>query len=310
MRIVFAGTPDFAAIVLARLLDARHDVALVLTRPDRPGGRGLKLLPGPVKQLAVTRKLEIFQPASLKDPPTVERIAAVRPDAIVTAAYGLILPAQLLDLAPHGALNVHASLLPRWRGAAPIQRALLAGDRESGITIIRMDTGLDTGPIVAQRAIPIADEDDAQCLHDKLAVLGGSLMAAVLENNPAGGMQAQPQSAGGVTYAAKIASGETKLDWSRPARQLERAVRAFRPAPGAQTALRGERWKIWRARVVEGRGEPGTVLAATAGGIRIACGEDTLEITELQRSGGRRLRAAEFLRGFAVAPGERLAIPR
>ncbi|MGH8675523.1 MAG: methionyl-tRNA formyltransferase, partial [Burkholderiales bacterium] len=230
MRIVFAGTPAFAAIVLARLLDARHGVALVLTQPDRPGGRGLKLLPGPVKQLAVTRKLQIFQPASLKDPPAVERIAAARPEAIVTAAYGLILPARLLDLAPHGALNVHASLLPRWRGAAPIQRALLAGDRESGITIIRMDTGLDTGPIVAQRAVPIADEDDAQSLHDKLAALGGGLIVAVLENLSASGMQAGPQPAAGVTYAAKIASGETELDWSRPAWQLERAVRAFRPA--------------------------------------------------------------------------------
>src|SRR5262245_38418934 len=181
MRIVFAGTPAFAAAVLARLLDAQNQAALVLTQPDRPAGRGLHRATGAVKELAETRGLEVFQPASLKEPQAAARLAAVRPEAIVTAAYGLILPAQVLELAPHGALNVHASLLPRWRGAAPIQRALLAGDRETGITIIRMDAGLDTGPIVEQRAIPISDEDDSQTLHDRLAALGGELMASVLD---------------------------------------------------------------------------------------------------------------------------------
>jgi methionyl-tRNA formyltransferase len=310
MRIVFAGTPAFAASVLARLLDAGHQVALVLTQPDRPAGRGLKPLPSAVKQLSVTRGLEIFQPASLKDRPALERVAAVRPEAIVTAAYGLILPQQVLDVAPHGALNVHASLLPRWRGAAPIQRALLAGDRETGITIIRMDAGLDTGPMLAQRTLSIGDEDDAQSLHDRLAALGADLMAVVLEAVAAGTARAQPQPAAGASYAAKIQGRETALDWSRPARSLERAVRAFRPAPGAQTELRGERCKVWRARVVEGRGEPGTVVATGPQGIRVACGEGALEILELQRAGGRRLHADEFLRGFAVGVGERLAIPR
>jgi methionyl-tRNA formyltransferase len=310
MRIAFAGTPAFAASVLAKLLDSGHLVALVLTQPDRPSGRGLKPLASAVKELGVARGLEIFQPASLKDPQALERLAAARPQAIVTAAYGLLLPQTILDLAPHGALNVHASLLPRWRGAAPIQRALLAGDRETGITIIRMDAGLDTGPVLAQRALAIRDEDDTQSLQDRLAALGADLMAGVLQSVAAGSARAEPQPATGATYAAKIQRSETSLDWSKPARELERAVRAFRPAPGAQTELRGERCKVWRARVLEGRGEPGTVLAAGREGIRVACGEGALEIVELQRAGGRRLRADEFLRGFAVGVGERLAIPR
>jgi methionyl-tRNA formyltransferase len=310
MRIVFAGTPAFAASVLARLLDAGHQVALVLTQPDRPSGRGLKPLPSAVKELSVARGLEIFQPVSLKDPHALERLAAAHAEAIVTAAYGLLLPQAVLDLAPHGALNVHASLLPRWRGAAPIQRAILAGDRETGITIIRMDAGLDTGPVLAQRALAIRDEDDTQSLHDRLAALGADLMAVVLENVALGSARAEPQPATGATYAEKIRGSETSLDWSMPARELERAVRAFRPVPGAQTELRGERCKVWRARVVEGHGKPGTVLAVGREGIRVACGEGALEIAELQRAGGRRLRADEFLRGFAVGVGEQLAIPR
>jgi methionyl-tRNA formyltransferase len=309
MRIVFAGTPAFAAAVLARLLDVQHQVALVVTRPDRPAGRGLRPAAGAVKRLAEARGLEVFQPGSLKEAHAAARLAAARPEAIVTAAYGLILPAQLLELAPHGALNVHASLLPRWRGAAPIQRALLAGDRETGITIIRMDAGLDTGPILAQRAIPISDEDDSQSLHDQLAPLGGELMAAVLEATGRGRVQATPQPEEGVTYAAKIGDGEALIDWSQPAVQIERAVRAFRPVPGAQTGLRNRRCKIWRARLAQGRGEPGTVLSAGTEGIRVACGVDALDILELQRAGGRRLYAGEFLRGFAVAAGERLAVP-
>ena len=310
MRIVFAGTPAFAASVLARLLDAGYQVALVLTQPDRPAGRGLRPLPSAVKQLSAARGLEIFQPASLEDLRALERLTSMRPEAIVTAAYGLILPPQVLDVAPHGALNVHASLLPRWRGAAPIQRALLAGDRETGITIIRMDAGVDTGPMLAQRTLPIGDEEDAQSLHDRLAALGADLMTTVLEEIAAGTARAQPQPAAGATYAPKIQGSETVLNWSKPARELERAVRAFRPAPGAQMELRGERCKVWRARVVEGRDEPGAVVAAGPQGIRVACGEGALEILELQRAGGRRLHADDFLRGFAVSVGERLAIPR
>ncbi len=309
MRIVFAGTPAFAAAVLARLLDAQHQVALVLAQPDRPAGRGMRQAAGAVKELAEARGLDVFQPASLRDPHAAARLAAARPEAIVTAAYGLILPAQVLELAPHGALNVHASLLPRWRGAAPIQRALLAGDRETGITIIRMDAGLDTGPIIRQRPLPIADDDDAQSLHDRLAALGGDLMASVLEETAAGRAEATPQPADGVTYAAKIQDAEAAIDWTKPAVEIERAVRAFRPAPCAQTGVRNTRCKIWRARVAQGRGEPGTVVSAGTEGIRVACGVDSLDILELQRAGGRRLPAGEFLRGFAVAAGERLAAP-
>jgi methionyl-tRNA formyltransferase len=263
-----------------------------------------------VKQLSVGRGLEILQPTSLKDLQARDHVATIRPEAIVTAAYGLILPQEVLDVAPHGALNVHASLLPRWRGAAPIQRALLAGDRETGITIIRMDAGLDTGPMLAQQTLPIGDEDDAQSLHDRLAALGADLMVSVLEAVAAGTARARPQPAQGATYAAKIQGSESVLDWSNPARQLERAVRAFRPAPGAQIELRGQRCKVWRARVAEGRAEPGTVVAAGPQGIRVACGEGALEILELQRAGGRRLLAGDFLRGCAVDVGERLATPR
>ena len=308
MRIVFAGTPVFAATVLAKLLDRGHEVALVLTQPDRPSGRGLRSAPGAVKQCADQHGIEIFQPDSLKNEDALRRLAVARPEAVVTAAYGLILPQTVLDLAPYGALNVHASLLPRWRGAAPIQRALLAGDRETGITIIRMDEGLDTGPILAQRALAISDEDDAQSLHDRLAVLGGEQMATVLEMLAAGTHRQTVQPADGATYAQKIRDAEAVIDWSRPAPQIERAVRAFRPAPGAQTGIRGTRCKIWRARLAPGEGEAGTVIGIASDAIRVSCGDGALEITELQRAGGRRLPAGEFLRGHPIAVGDRLAI--
>lgn len=307
MRIVFAGTPEFAAHVLSRLLDAGHEVALVLTQPDRPKGRGLHPQPGAVKELAIARGLEVFQPASLKDPQSLGRLRAYPADVLVTAAYGLIVPRGLLDLPAHGALNVHASLLPRWRGAAPIQRALLAGDRETGATIIRMDEGLDTGPILGQRATAIAAADDAGSLHDRLAALGADLLLQVLEECAAGRLQARDQPARGATYARKIDEVETILEWSKPAAQLEREVRAFRPVPGAQSWLRGSRCKIWRASVLEGSAAPGQVIAAGRDGICVGCGEGLLNITELQRAGSRRMGADDFLRGFAISPGERFA---
>ena len=309
MRIAFAGTPVFAATVLAKLLNAQHKIVLVLTQPDRPSGRGLRPAGSAVKDFAVKQGLEVRQPVTLKDSEALDFLAKARPEAIVTAAYGLILPAPMLELAPHNAFNVHASLLPRWRGAAPIQRALLAGDQETGITIIRMEAGLDTGPILAQRSLSITDNDDAQSLHDRLAPMGGALMVSVLEMLAAGSAREEPQPGEGATYARKIRDDEAVIDWSKPAAQIERAVRAFRPAPGAQTGLRGQRCKVWHARIAPGCGEPGTVIAIGTDAIRVACGEGAVEITELQRAGGRRLRAAEFLRGFAVAPGERLAIP-
>ena len=309
MRIAFAGTPAFAATVLARLLDAQHKIVLVLTQPDRPSGRGLRPAFSALKDFATKQGLEVRQPVTLKDPAALGLLAEARPEAIITAAYGLILPAQALDLAPYGALNVHASLLPRWRGAAPIQRALLAGDRETGVTIIRMEAGLDAGPILAPRSLAITDTDDSQSLQDRLAPMGADLMVSVLEMLAAGSARETPQPSEGATYARKIQDDEAVIDWSKPAAQIERAVRAFRPAPGAQSGLRGQRCKVWHARIAPGRGEPGTIIATATDCIRVACGEGALEITELQRAGGRRLRAAEFLRGFAVVPGERLAIP-
>ncbi len=308
MRLVFAGTPEFAERALAALLAAGHRITLVVTQPDRPAGRGMRLVQSPVKRLALAHELEVYQPATLRDAESLARLRAAAPDVLVVAAYGLILPAPVLQLAAHGALNVHASLLPRWRGAAPIQHALLAGDSETGITIMQMDTGLDTGPILAQRVLPIESDDDAQSLHDKLAALGAEMIVAALAELAAGRARAQPQPERGVTYAHKIGRLEPMLDWRQPARQLERVVRAFRPAPGAFSVLRGETIKIWRARAVEGSGAAGTVLKPSDQALLVACGEGALAIGELQRAGGKRLPAAAFLRGFPLGAGERFAL--
>lgn len=282
-----------------------HELALVLSQPDRPAGRGL--LPGqsPVKRFALAHGLELYQPGHLKDPADQARIAALGADALVVAAYGLILPKALLTATRLGAINIHASLLPRWRGAAPIQRALLAGDAETGISIMQMDEGLDTGPVLAQRALPIGAQDDAATLHDKLADLGAELVAGVLQDLIAGRARALPQPQAGVTYAAKIQKGEARLDWSRPAAALERAVRAYHPAT---TVLDREPMRVWRAAVAPAteaaEAAPG---AATVAGSRliVACGDGALEILELQRAGGKRLSAAEFLRGRTLPRGAR-----
>lgn len=255
-----------------------------------------------MKRLAIERSLPVFQPSSLKE--NLSRIHAARPQALVVAAYGLILPQALLDIAPHGAINIHASLLPRWRGAAPIQRALLAGDTETGVSIMKMDAGLDTGPVLAQRSIAIAGEDDAGMLHDKLAALGAEMIVAALEELQSGRARFLPQPGDGVTYARKIDKRETVLDWSRPAVELERAVRAFRPVPGASTVLAGEPLKVWRAQVVDRRGAPGHLLQADHD-LVIACGVQALALTEVQRPGGKRLAASEFLRGRPLQPGAR-----
>jgi methionyl-tRNA formyltransferase len=259
-----------------------------------------------VKQLALARGLELFQPESLKGSAEQAPIAAARADCLVVAAYGLILPAPVLRLTPHGALNIHASLLPRWRGAAPIQRALLAGDPKTGISIMQMDAGLDTGPVLSQRELAIAAEDDAQSLHDKLAALGAQMIVAVLDDVARGHAQAVPQPAAGVTYARKIGKGDAVIDWMTSAVQIERAIRALRPAPGASTKLRDIALKLWRASVTDARGAPGSVLESSPAGIVVACGEGALRVTELQRAGGRRLPAAEFLRGQRIEPGVRL----
>jgi methionyl-tRNA formyltransferase len=278
----------------------------VLTQPDRPAGRGLRTAASAVKQLALARGLPLFQPQTLKDAGAQARIAAARPDCLVVAAYGLILPQAVLQLAPHGALNIHASLLPRWRGAAPIQRALLAGDAKTGISIMQMEAGLDTGPVLAQREVPIAPGDDAQSLHDKLAVLGAQMIVATLRDLAQGRAHAVPQPQEGVSYAHKIGREDTVIDWRASAAQIERAVRALRPAPGASTSYRGAALKLWRADVVAARGAPGRVLEASGAGIVVACGEGALRVSELQRAGARRLGAAEFLRGVALEPGAQL----
>jgi methionyl-tRNA formyltransferase len=303
LKLAFAGTPEFAAVSLEALLAARHEVTLVLTQPDRPAGRGLKAHPSAVKRLAEARGLAVMQPASLKEPAVLEALTAARPAALVVAAYGLMLTAPLLALPARGCINVHASLLPRWRGAAPIQRALLAGDATTGITIMQMDEGLDSGPILAQRAIPISADDTTGTLRDQLAALGADLLLEVLAGIPA----PRAQDPALVTRAPRIAKGEADIDWNKPAADIERHIRAFDPEPGAQTRFAGATLKIRRGRIDRAvGGAPGTVCAAGPEGIVVACGKDALRITELQRAGGKRLTAGAFLSGFRLAPGARL----
>jgi methionyl-tRNA formyltransferase len=281
-----------------------------LTQPDRPSGRGLRPAHGAVKKLALERGLEVFQPASLKEDGAIARIAAARPEVLVVAAYGLLLPRQALTVAPGGALNIHASLLPRWRGAAPIQRALLAGDRETGITIMQMDEGLDTGPLLARHPVAIEAGDDGGTLHDKLAALGAHAIVLALADVAAGRAKPVPQPAAGASYARKIGGEDCEIAWERPCADIERQVRALRPAPGARTQLGSMPVKIWRAHCSAGSGAPGTVLRAGADGIEVACADRSLTVTELQRAGGRRLAVAEFLRGSPTAAGDRIGPAR
>ncbi len=306
MNIIFAGTPEFAARCLASLLaHPRQRIICVLTQPDRPAGRGLARTASPVKQLALEHAIPIEQPVSLKDNLVQEQLRRYLPDVIVAAAYGLILPQTVLGIPRFGALNIHASLLPRWRGAAPIQRALLAGDPETGISIMQMDAGLDTGPLLLKEAIAISGDDTAGTLHGRLAELGGRLIAHAIDLLEAGGLKATPQPEQGVTYAAKLDNRESRLDWREPAIVVNRRVRAFNPQPGASTSLRGSDLKIWRCAVTTGDGAPGEVLGVSAKGILIACGEGAVLATEIQRAGGGRLAANEFLRGFPLSVGER-----
>jgi len=307
MRLVFAGTPAFARSALQALLDAGHEIALVLTRPDRPAGRGLKPRPSEVKALALERGLPLHQPATLQGDEACAPLQAAAAQAMVVAAYGLILPPAVLDLFALGCINIHASLLPRWRGAAPTQRALLAGDAQTGISIMRMEAGLDTGPVYLTRALPIGARDTAQTLHDKLAVLGGECIVQALPGIAAGTLNAAPQPETGVTYAHKIGKGEAELDWRCSAAELERRVRAFVPFPVATTRLRGEVLRVWAARPLEvPSGPPGTVLEVAADGVVVACGTGALCLQRLQRAGGKQLPAREFLLGTPLAPGERL----
>lgn len=314
MNLIFAGTPEFARVALERLLAAGFRVPLVLTQPDRPAGRGMKLQPSPVKQLALERQIAVAQPRSLRldgkypDDARAARdaIEAAQADAMVVAAYGLILPQWVLDTPRLGCLNIHASLLPRWRGAAPIHRAIEAGDAQTGVTIMQMDAGLDTGDMLLIERLPIQTQDTTGSLHDRLATLGGRLIVEALEIAACGGLKAEKQPAEGVTYAHKIEKAEAAIDWTAPAETLARRVRAFNPFPGAATALAGEAIKVWsaHAEAAAAQGTPGQVLAVEGSGIRVVTGGGVLVLTELQRAGGKRLAAAEFLRGFALAPGQ------
>jgi methionyl-tRNA formyltransferase len=304
MKVAFAGTPEFAAAALEAILAAGFDVPLVLTQPDRPAGRGMQLQPSPVKRVALAAGIPVHQPEKLRTPEQQAPLAAVQADVLVVAAYGIILPQAVLDLPRHGSLNIHASLLPRWRGAAPIHRAIQAGDAATGITIMQMDAGLDTGPMLLSRAEAIHADDTTGSLHDRLAQLGADMIVEALRALP-GGLTATPQPADGVTYAAKIGKTEASVDWNRPAAELERAIRAFNPFPGAVATLQQTPVKLWRARAIDAAGTPGEVLLAEGAGVIVACGEGALCITELQKPGGKRLPAAEVLRGMPIAAGSR-----
>lgn len=306
MKIVFAGTPDFAALSLNALLAAGHDIALVLTQPDRPSGRGMVLRSSPVKIAAEASGIDVFQPLTLKDPATQERIRAVQADAMIVAAYGLILPQAVLDMPRFGCINIHASLLPRWRGAAPIQRAIEAGDTESGVCIMQMEAGLDTGPVLLSGRVPIAADETAGTLHDKLADMGARLIVETLAKLP---IDAVVQPEIGVTYAAKIEKAEAQIDWRRPAREIERQIRAFNPFPGAAGTLDGAAIKVWRSELVAAAAPPGTVVSVERSGIVVACGDGGLCLTELQKAGGKRLPVAQFLAGNPIAPGKTFALP-
>ncbi|HRL21238.1 MAG TPA: methionyl-tRNA formyltransferase [Alcaligenes sp.] len=310
MRIVFAGTPEFARIALDALLAHGFDVPLVLTQPDRPAGRGLKLAPSPVKQAAVQAGIPVLQPLSLRlDGKYPEQAAQARqalldvqPDLMVVAAYGLILPSWTLQLPRHGCFNIHASLLPRWRGAAPIQRAIEAGDAATGITIMQMDEGLDTGDMLVRRELPIRADHSAATLHDELAVLGAQALLESLQQLRDSSLTATPQPEQGVTYAAKLSKAESALDLSLSAVALERRIRAFDPVPGSTLALPGleQPIKVWRAQALEASGTavPGTVLAASAQGIDLACGQGVLRLLEVQKAGGKRQPVSAFVQGW------------
>lgn len=304
MKLIFAGTPEFAARTLDALIGSRHALQLVLTQQDRPSGRGLRVQPSPVKALAQQRGIPVLQPASLKDPALPEALRRCEAELMVVAAYGLILPQAVLEIPARGAVNIHASVLPRWRGAAPIQRAILAGDRDTGVSIMQMDAGLDTGPVLTAERIPIRDDDTAHTLHDRLATLGARLILEALDGLESGTLVSVPQPAHGMTYAPKVHRTEARVDWGKPAEFISRQIRAFNPVPLAHCRHGEVEFKLWFARAEKARGEPGKILEISRSGILVGCGEGALRIIELQRAGGRRMPAAEFLRGARIQPDE------
>ena len=315
MRVIFAGTPEFARVALAHLHEAGFEIALVLTQPDRPAGRGMKLQASAVKQWAQTHHIPVAQPRSLRlDGKYPEDAAAARAviesaraDVMVVAAYGLILPQWVLDLPRLGCLNIHGSVLPRWRGAAPIHRAIEAGDTETGVTIMQMDAGLDTGNMLLKQTLPIDPQDTTESLHDALAALGARLIVQSLQQAQTGALQGVAQAADGVCYAHKIDKREAALDWTQPATTLARRVRAFNPFPVASSVLGGETIKFWRAQALPPHSrtaQPGEVIAVSAEGVDIATASGVLRATRLQKAGGKPLEAADFLHGFALHPGQ------
>ncbi|MCX4149579.1 MULTISPECIES: methionyl-tRNA formyltransferase [Paraburkholderia] len=321
LRVIFAGTPEFAAAALAAIHSAGFPVPLVLTQPDRPAGRGMKLQASPVKRYAQEHGLAVAQPPSLRRAgkypaeatAAIDQLRATPHDVMVVAAYGLILPQEVLDIPPLGCINIHGSLLPRWRGAAPIHRAIEAGDTETGITLMQMDVGLDTGAMVSEVRTPISADDTTATLHDRLAQDGAKLIVeALIELERSGKLAATPQPADGVTYAEKIGKHEAALDWSKPATVLARQVRAFDPFPGGVGTLEdGTSIKIWAAVPVEAQGNtaPGTIADVSPEGVVVACGEGALRLTQLQKPGGKRLPVREFLAGATLAAGQRFQLP-
>jgi methionyl-tRNA formyltransferase len=320
LKIIFAGTPQFARVALERLHAAGLEIALVLTQPDRPAGRGMKLQASSVKQFALEKNIPLAQPRSLRldgkypEDAAAARAAidAVQADVMVVAAYGLILPQWVLEAPRLGCLNIHASALPRWRGAAPIHRAIEAGDAETGVTIMQMDAGLDTGDMLLLERLPIAATDTTASLHDKLATLGGRLIVEALELAACGGLQAAQQPSEGVTYAHKIEKSEAAIDWGQSAEQIERRVRAFDPFPGCTAQIHGETLKVWRSEIDsclrnEYAGD-GQILHIKPEGVSVQCGQGVLRLTQLQRAGGKRLSAQELLRGFPLQTGQQFAL--
>lgn len=306
MNLVFAGTPSFAVPALQALLDAGHTIRAVYTQPDRPAGRGRKLSPSPVKQCALDHGLQVLQPTTLRG--GEEALAAFKPEVMIVAAYGLILPRTVLAVPTLGCINIHASLLPRWRGAAPIARSIEAGDCETGITIMQMEAGLDTGPMLLMEPTPILETDTAASLEEKLAPLGGSLLVTALEKLQQGSLSVTPQNDDDACYAAKLQKSEAVIDWALPANQLHRKIRALNPWPVASTLFKGEVLRIWNiGPIKEDAGvSPGTVVQADSAGIHIQTGKGVLALTQLQAAGGRALAARDFLNGVRVQPGDRL----
>lgn len=309
MRLIFAGTPDFAVPALDALVRAGHDVVAVYTQPDRPAGRGRKLSPSPVKVRAQALNIPVEQPESLKSAEAQSALAAYQPDAMIVVAYGLLLPQAVLDIPKHGCLNIHASLLPRWRGAAPIQRAIAAGDTESGVGIMQMEKGLDTGPVLLEKRTPVSGTDTGGRLHDRLSTLGAQAIVEALDGIARGALQPKPQDASQATYAHKLTKQEAALDWTQPAEVLARQVRAFDPWPVAFTTLQDKTLRIWSAspRDLPGsKATPGQIVAASGEGLDVATGDGILRITRLQPPGKRPMNAAEFLNGHPLSPGARL----